>query len=261
MREKTSHAVHASRTAMLFRQPLRGFFIATIAAVFFSIIGALGTDEAPVGKRLIYWLLVMNSGAALGAFVTPVIKGWGRLRAQILLEGALVSLVITIPLTIILIGANTVFFQSFGGWTDALAMFAIVLMVSAIITTLNYLTEPAPAVTVAQAAPPVTPPRLCARLPQRLQFAKIKALEAEDHYLRIHTDQGSELILMRLSDAIGELDGLDGARCHRSWWVARGAVVDSMRRGNQAMLSLDIDIDVPVSRTYRPVLKAAGWLR
>jgi multisubunit Na+/H+ antiporter MnhG subunit len=27
---------------MLFRQPLRGFFIATIAAVFFSIIGALG---------------------------------------------------------------------------------------------------------------------------------------------------------------------------------------------------------------------------
>ena len=50
------------------------------------------------------------------------------------------------------------------------------------------------------------------------------ALQGEDHYVRIHTALGSELVLMRLGDAIQELDGLEGERVHRSWWVARRAV-------------------------------------
>ena len=29
---------------------------------------------------------------------------------------------------------------------------------------------------------------------------------------------------MRLSDAVEELEGLEGAQTHRSWWVARDAV-------------------------------------
>src|SRR5690606_15189181 len=73
------------------------------------------------------------------------------------------------------------------------------------------------------AAPERTPdpPRFLTRLPHRLKGAAIRAVEAEDHYLRVHTDQGSDLILMRLSDAVKELEGLDGAQTHRSWWVAR----------------------------------------
>ena len=62
------------------------------------------------------------------------------------------------------------------------------------------------------------------RLPLRLRGATIRAVQAEDHYLRLHTDRGSDLILMRLSDAVSELEGLEGARTHRSWWVAREAV-------------------------------------
>lgn len=46
----------------------------------------------------------------------------------------------------------------------------------------------------------------------------------EDRYLRIHTDGGSDLILMRLRDAVGELAGADGLQVHRSFWVARAAV-------------------------------------
>ncbi|MFX8624480.1 LytTR family DNA-binding domain-containing protein, partial [Acinetobacter baumannii] len=73
------------------------------------------------------------------------------------------------------------------------------------------------------------PPRFLERLPLKLRGAEIYAVEAEDHYLRLHTSRGSDLILMRLSDAIVELEGLEGARTHRSWWVAKGAVRDAKR--------------------------------
>ena len=263
MRGTTDDAVHASPTAAIFRQPYRGFLIATIAALFMTVIGALGTDEVGFPKRLAYWLLVMESGAALGAIVSPVIRGWGRLEHRPIAEGLLVSLVIAIPLTILLIGANRLFFDAPGGWVEGVAIFGVVLMVSMLMTALNYSTAPTPVMVVAQAAQAAgqtREPRFTARLPLRLQHAAVHALEAQDHYLQVHTDAGSELILMRLSDAIDELDGLDGARCHRSWWVARPAVTDVIQRDGRVMLKLVGDLMVPVSRTYLPELRAGGWL-
>lgn len=260
IREKTAAAVHASPTAAIFMQPWRGFLIATIAAFFLAIIGAVGTDEAPILKRLTYWLVVMETGATLGAIVSPVIRGWGRLRHRVFVEGALVSSVIAVPMTIVLIGANTAFFRSFGSWHDAWITFAVVLMFSLLMTTINYATAAVDVFVSAEPPPQLRTVRLAARLPLRLQLATIQALEAEDHYLRVHTDLGSELILMRLSDAIAELDGLDGARCHRSWWVARSAVLDVVKRDGRAMLTLNANIEVPVSRTYLPALRSNGWL-
>ena len=46
------------------------------------------------------------------------------------------------------------------------------------------------------------------QLPPELGSAII-ALEMEDHYLRVHTRLGSDLILLRMRDALAELDGLD----------------------------------------------------
>ena len=67
------------------------------------------------------------------------------------------------------------------------------------------------------AAPSAPPPKFLARLPPKLQGAEIYAVEAEDHYLRLHTSLGQDLILLRLADAIAELEGLEGAQTHRSW--------------------------------------------
>lgn len=36
------------------------------------------------------------------------------------------------------------------------------------------------------------------------------ALAAEDHYLRVYTDRGENLILRRFGDALADLAGLDG---------------------------------------------------
>ncbi|MBU3970468.1 MAG: LytTR family transcriptional regulator DNA-binding domain-containing protein, partial [Alphaproteobacteria bacterium] len=82
---------------------------------------------------------------------------------------------------------------------------------------------------------------------------------SEDHYLRIHTDRGSDLILMRLSDALVELEGLEGAQTHRSWWVAKDAVRGVSRGDGRATLTLEGGIAAPVSRRYAKALRETGW--
>jgi DNA-binding LytR/AlgR family response regulator len=84
-------------------------------------------------------------------------------------------------------------------------------------------------------------------------------VEAEDHYLRLHTSLGQDLILMRLGDAVTELEGIEGARTHRSWWVARDAVSRVEREDGRVRLVLVDGASAPVSRAYIKALRAAGW--
>lgn len=70
---------------------------------------------------------------------------------------------------------------------------------------------------------------------------------------------GSDLVLLRMSDALRELAGLDGTRTHRSWWVARAAVRDVAKGDGRATLTLEGGLKVPVSRGHAGALRAAGW--
>ncbi|MFN2288777.1 MAG: LytTR family DNA-binding domain-containing protein, partial [Chromatocurvus sp.] len=63
------------------------------------------------------------------------------------------------------------------------------------------------------------------------------ALQAEGHYLRVYTDAGSDLVLYRLSDALGELCDHDGMRVHRSWWVADRAVAVANNDGKLTLVN------------------------
>uniref|UniRef100_UPI003A911B6A LytTR family DNA-binding domain-containing protein n=1 Tax=Minwuia sp. TaxID=2493630 RepID=UPI003A911B6A len=88
----------------------------------------------------------------------------------------------------------------------------------------------------------------------------LHALQAEDHYIRVYTAQGDDLILHRFSDAMIELENLDGLRVHRSWWVARAGLADVARHDRKVFLVLKNGTEVPVSRTYMPAVRDAGWL-
>lgn len=96
------------------------------------------------------------------------------------------------------------------------------------------------------------------RLLQRLtpaQRGRIRCLSVEDHYVRIHTDRGAPLVLMRFSDALAELDGVPDERVHRSWWVASVEPCVFRRDGRKAILELADRLTIPVSTPY---LRAAG---
>ena len=98
------------------------------------------------------------------------------------------------------------------------------------------------------------------RLPPHLRRNLI-ALEAQDHYLKVHTGSGSTLVLSRLSDAITQLRGVDGLQVHRSWWVADSAVVAVRRNGGALTLKLRNGIEAPVSRTYLQAVRSRGWAK
>jgi hypothetical protein len=95
------------------------------------------------------------------------------------------------------------------------------------------------------------------KLPLPLRRARILALTAEDHYLRVHTDQGAALILMPLSQAIDVMGPDAGLRIHRSHWVARTAVVDSARKDGQIEVKLANGLALPASRSGRRLLEDA----
>lgn len=98
---------------------------------------------------------------------------------------------------------------------------------------------------------------LVAALPPERRGALL-ALEAEDHYLRVHTDRGNALIHKRFSDALGRVAAIEGLRVHRSWWVARAAVEQVTRDGDRLALHLRGGLVVPVSRTYALAVRDAG---
>lgn len=101
-------------------------------------------------------------------------------------------------------------------------------------------------------------PRLFERLPPALRGRKLLYLSMQDHYVEVVTDAGSHLLLMRLSDAIGEADGLDGLQIHRSHWVAREAVAGQVRHKDRLFLRMSNGAELPVSRNRLRDVRQAG---
>lgn len=91
-------------------------------------------------------------------------------------------------------------------------------------------------------------------------FPDILALSIEDHYVRVHSFARSEMLLMRLSDAIAEMEGAEGMQVHRGWWVAKAAIAGSRRQERNLKLVLSNELEIPVSRSFAAKLKQTGWI-
>ena len=103
-------------------------------------------------------------------------------------------------------------------------------------------------------------PRLVSRLPANLRGAEIQALEAEEHYTKIHTSKGNTLLLMRFSDAIAEMNPQPGLQVHRSFWVSQAAVERVARVDQRWVIRLHGGLNIPVSRSYRVIVQSSGLL-
>ena len=258
LRERPPLAVRASRAAAWLREKARGFAIALAAGVFLAFVGAFGTGEEALGQRLVYWLTLMLVGAVIGTLVRDALERRAWLEQRPWLQVAVTSLVIATLLTGIVWAFTWAFFGRGAGFAGPLYFFLPVLAVAAAVTAVSALADRKPQVTH-QAAAGAQPARFLERLPPKLRGGELYAVEAEDHYLRLHGSRGSDLVLMRLADAVIELEGLEGAQTHRSWWVAKSAVEDVRRGDGRAVLRLKNGVEAPVSRTYAKALRDAGW--
>ena len=242
------------------RTLLRGLAVALAGGALLALSGAFGMDGTSLGFRLAYWAPMMLIGAVWGHLCGRLIEPRIDMDRRPWLTVAVLTLVISGPLSILVWAATTRFFDDNQSLTLARLpdFLGPVLIVTGALSALNVFLGRKPVQTHA-ALPGAKPARFIDRLPFKLKGAVIRAVQSEDHYLRIHTDRGSDLILMRLSDALTELEGLEGAQTHRSWWVARDAVRDVSRGDGRATLTLEGGVEAPVSRRYAKALRDAGW--
>jgi DNA-binding LytR/AlgR family response regulator len=225
-----------------------------------ALTGAFGMGGVPLWFRFSYWVPIMLIGAFWGHLCSRQVERHIDLDRQPWLMAAVLTAVISGPLSVMVWAITTLLFDNYRVLElgRLLSFLGPVTVVTGAISVLNVFLARTPVQTHA-AAVDAAPARFLDRLPPKLRGATIRAVESEDHYLRIHTDRGSDLILMRFSDALAELEGLEGAQTHRSWWVARNAVRDVARGEGRATLTLEGDLRAPVSRRYARALRAAGW--
>lgn len=238
---------------------LRVYCIAIAMALFLSFTGAMGSHSAPVLTRMGYWLATMLGGTVSVQLVSLITC---RFRGLEPLGEAVVQFVLAVPavtLTVWLI--DSLYFRHAPNPRTLLFTFGPVTVITLAMSALQYMLERTPRQShVHPESSQVEPAQAFReRLPFKYQKADIHALSAEDHYLRVHTSAGQTLILMRLYDAIRELDGIEGSQVHRSWWVAKDAVSDVSRGDGRLTLILKGEVVAPVSRSYAKVLKAEGW--
>ena len=237
-----------------------------------AIIGALGllfawfgvydTGRLPFPARFAYWAASIGVGVLSSIWLMPEVFERRFPNQHVLVKIAIAATAVSIPVTVALLGINYYAFGDSIADTNWATQFAYVLVVSLVLTAGFAFAELFERTIATRAADGPNPaaPAFVDRLPARLRTAHIYAVSAEDHYLRVHTSAGEELILMRLGDAIRELEGIEGLQIHRSWWVAREGLAESERVNGKLVLKLKSGAAAPVSRTYRKSIETAGWL-
>lgn len=239
---------------------MRNLSIAGAAGAFMALVGAMDTGQAPLLSRLAYWVPLMMAGGVLGHAMALGVARIPRATGNPWVFGGLLSLGLALPATVVVWAYTDFVFATHMPFSALPMFFLSVLIVCVAMTALMMLVNWPGRVTHAPApGAPETGVRFLERLPAKIRGGVIWAVSAEDHYLRIHTSKGSDLILMRLGDAITELEGLEGAQTHRSWWVAREAVESAKRDGDKVTLTLKGGAEAPVSRPNIKPLREAGW--
>lgn len=207
---------------------------------------------------ILYWQFAMLGGGVIAALIEPWV--YRRLQDRRRLFALVQALAMTPPITL-WIWAMSAAFHGHLPRLDILPLqTASVAVVNAAVVILAWLLRAALTRPAEPTAAPDTPPAaIRAKLPPRLARARLIAVQAEDHYLRVHTQAGSGLILMRLSDGLAALKGCDGLQVHRSWWVARPAVQAAQWKKGRGSLTLEGGLEVPVSESFAATVRAVDW--
>lgn len=239
------------------------FWVGLVAIVFvLAMVGPFYTfSSLTFSNRLVYWAVISYVNYLVGFCASVYVghllyaKGLPELASRMIS-----GFVSGIPIAFIVWTVNKYIYgfdmsDGLGFW-GLLGYCAIIAMVISLMFYLFSLetrknepfsSQPATVKTNAK-------PAFLHRLPAHLG-SDILSLDAQDHYVNVTTKNGSALVLIRLVDAISELEGLEGLRIHRSHWIAADAVSKTKRENGKLLVELTNGTALPVSRTYAKNLK------
>ena len=250
------------------------------AAVAFAVLGPFGTwDRYPPLIRFAYWSFGIGTNWIFALTVIPAgvsvcvrhgISEWAGVAAGCVLAA--------LPGTGAITFLNGLMGEPFQGASTLGERYLQVLLVHALLGSLAYglIERPIrrrrqqeetsdsgtglPHSTASLTAPSESPAdALLDSLPANLGRELLR-LQMKDHYVEVHTPLGHALVLMRFRDALRSVRDLDGMQVHRSHWVARRAVAGVEQGNGRTQLRLRDGQRIPVSRSFLPSLRAAGWL-
>ncbi|MCI4590573.1 LytTR family transcriptional regulator [Sphingobium sp. BYY-5] len=258
-----------------------------VLAAIVGFLGPFGTYvEAEFPARVWMWFIHL-----LGAYILVRPTIWllmaiaaaTSLPRNVLLAWGVV--LASVPLALIWGWSASVFFQGLSGFAvflpfaflSAIAILTIVLGAKLIdeglrrrpveagqlgAITIADLSTPDIVEPVQECTPGVSAPafRLNARLGRNFE-GPILALQSEDHYVRVHGIKTSELLLLRLRDAIAEMDDCRGQQVHRSWWVAQDGIASVEADGRNRSITLLNGQVAPVARESISILERKGFLQ
>ena len=210
---------------------------------------------------LIYWGVSVLICAPIGSlFISYMqVHGWMGLRRAVglsLIFGLLISGVVFALSSIMLRplgvfpGAWQILFYSFT--SAAFILFFMMLIMHRV----GVFTKPVGEQEEKDKDKASDRPKLLDRVPELEHATEVWALSAQDHYVRVLTDKGAALALIRLSDAIAECMDGSGVQTHRSHWVAQVAVDKSRDMGVATGITLLNGETVPVSKSRLKEVRA-----
>ncbi|MAI90709.1 LytTR family DNA-binding domain-containing protein [Ponticaulis sp.] len=250
------------RIAINWSKQGREALILLAIGTFLAIINPYGaTSSLPIWQSWLYWTGLVVYGSIVGTLVYRSIMKWLGSWPAWLVFLIIVS-VCAVMVTPVLIGLEYVM----GGRVplrELPAVYGMVWVISAAMTGVGYVTQSMGMGENkdgdgSEGADGFS--GFMSRLPLPYRNADLYALSSEDHYLRVHTSAGEHMFLERLSTAMHQLEQARGLQTHRSWWVAEQGVQEVRSASGRLTIILKSGVEVPVSRTYGPEVRAAGWV-
>jgi len=226
----------------------------TGAAIIFALLGPFGTYEAlTLAGRFVYWFVLLAAADVCIRLTHRIVERYGVVsgRAGHLAQSAICFTILFSPSA----WALSSLFD--GGLWDLPGFVIFAGNIGGLAATMGVLTfffwGTKEDVVSSRA-------RLYDRLPLPTN-ASIMRLTVDDHYVDVYLDDGTQhRVLMRLTDAIREMDGAPGFCTHRSHWVSTEHITSAVKEKNREFVVLADGTQVPVSKTYREDVLAAGFL-
>ena len=224
-----------------------------------AFVGPFGTASAfPMAYGLVYWGLSICLTAPMGSLIIAglQVRRWPGLKlilAIVLGFGVFVSLII--------LGVSWVLLTPVGAFPGVLDLVfysfvssVFILLAMVLIMNRSGLFRHTDEGDLADMG---GRPKLLNRLPELAQARQVWALSAQDHYVRVVTDAGAGLCLIRLCDAIDACAGTKGMRIHRSHWVAVAAIENKASVRKDGCVKLPTGESMPISKSRAKALYTA----
>lgn len=226
-----------------------------VASVLTTVMGPFGTfDSMSLTDRAMFWTLAISASVVIGFSVRILAREMAEQVRPVVLD-TIAPVIFSVLFTPVLIGLLWLFLAPMDARMPPVAgLFFLSFLIAACVGIMRRVFG------FEIDEQPPEPPRLLQRI-EDYAGAELMRMTVDDHYVELFFDDGTtHRLLMRFSDAVAELDGVDGFCIHRSHWVARAAIHRAFRDKGKVMVELRCGAHLPVGPTYREKLGQVGLL-